>query len=309
MGDGLYQSLMCFFLPYLLFAPATFNTGNGLNVNDYKRFGIYIANATVVVVNVYILMNTYRWDWATSGIAVISILLIWLWTGAYTSANPATAFQFYGGAAEVYGQLSFWTLSLLVVVICLLPRFCVKAYQKIYHPYDVDIIREQVRMGKFDYLEGMDPTGMKIHGKATKQGPEGKDASSSDSSDGKGELAQSYDRYGEDRPMYPPSMAPTATTGTRNPHSQQGSDDSTYPAGPTIVRTSTNLSERDVPRMSFDRPRPSFERMRSSMDRIRPSYEASNDFTSASLLAKVESSHTPKGERSRSRLRHEAVDQ
>ncbi|KAB8337153.1 hypothetical protein FH972_021457 [Carpinus fangiana] len=304
MGDGFYQSLICFFMPYLLFAPATFNTSNGLQLNDYKRMGVFIATAAVVVVNVYILLNTYRWDWATFGITMISILLIWLWTGAYSAADPRTAFQFYGAAQEVYGSLSFWTLSLLVVVLCLLPRFCIKAYQKMYLPRDVDIIREQVQQGKFDYLDDVDPTGMQIHNVSAKH-MKG-EADSSGSSDGKGDL-KDYDRYGEDRPMYPPSMAPTATTGTRNPHSQQGSDDSTYPGRPAIVRTSTNISEG--PRISFDRPRPSFDRMRSSMDRIRPSYEASNDFTSASLLAKVESSHTPRGERSRSRLRNDGAEQ
>ncbi|KAH0016405.1 aminophospholipid-translocating P4-type ATPase, partial [Aureobasidium melanogenum] len=45
MVDGFYQSLICFFLPYLLFQPANFNTESGRNVNDYQRIGVYIANS------------------------------------------------------------------------------------------------------------------------------------------------------------------------------------------------------------------------------------------------------------------------
>ncbi|KAH0137321.1 aminophospholipid-translocating P4-type ATPase, partial [Aureobasidium melanogenum] len=85
MVDGFYQSLICFFLPYLLFQPANFNTESGRNVNDYQRIGVYIANSIVVVANVYILMNAYRWDWFFTLITTISILLIWTWTGIYSS--------------------------------------------------------------------------------------------------------------------------------------------------------------------------------------------------------------------------------
>ncbi|KAG9562049.1 aminophospholipid-translocating P4-type ATPase, partial [Aureobasidium melanogenum] len=72
MVDGFYQSLICFFLPYLLFQPANFNTESGRNVNDYQRIGVYIANSIVVVANVYILMNAYRWDWFFTLITTIS---------------------------------------------------------------------------------------------------------------------------------------------------------------------------------------------------------------------------------------------
>jgi phospholipid-translocating ATPase len=53
----------------------------------------------------------------------------------------------------------------------------------------------------------------------------------------------------------------------------------------------------------MERPRPSYDRMRASMDRVRPSFEASNDFTSAARLARVESSHSAHQHRFRNRLR------
>ena len=205
-------------------------------------------------------------------LVAISILLIWFWTGVYTAFTAST--QFYKAAPEVYGQLSFWTLTLLTTIICLLPRFTIKAFQKIFVPLDVDIIREQVRQGKFDYLakDGAYVPPAKISS-----------ASSSDLSNplkGNPERRESIEE--DQRPIYPPSVAATGTT--HNAHSQNGSDSTGY------TRHKTSLEQPTRP--SFDRPRPSFDRLRSSMDQVRPSFEASNDFTSAALLTRMESSHS-----------------
>lgn len=232
MLDGFYQSVMVFYMTYLLFSPATFNTESGLTLNDYRRMGVFISNGAVVIVNVYIMMNTFRWDWATGGIALISVLLIWFWTGVYTSSTAS--FQFYGAAAECYGTLAFWVLTLLSCIICLLPRFCIKGFQKIYMPRDVDIVREQVRQGRFKYLDELDPTGTQIH-LATERKQKELD-SESDLSEAKTN-GEPFDRYGEERPIYPPSVAATATSArTRNPHSTQGSDDSMFPPRPCTGR-------------------------------------------------------------------------
>lgn len=273
MLDGIYQSLICFFMAYLLFSPATFVTSSGLNLNDRERMGVYVACATIVVVNVYVLLNTYRWDWLMLLLVAFSILLIWFWTGVYTAFSSSS--WFYKAAPEVYGQLTFWALSLLTVAICLLPRFTAKAIQKIYLPRDVDIIREQVRQGKFEYLADSDacvPPSSKVSSTA-----------SSDLSNPIEPVAKHPVKMADDeRPLYPPSMTATATT--YNPRSQNGSDGTEF--------TGHRQSLEQPARPSFDRPRPSFDRMRASFDRIRPSYEASKDFTTAALLTRVESSHS-----------------
>lgn len=271
MLDGIYQSVVCFFMAYLLFAPANFVTRNGLNINDTKRVGVYVACATIVVVNVYILLNTYRWDWLMGLVVALSILLIWFWTGVYTAAS-GSAF-FYKAAPQVFGQLSFWLLTLLTASICLVPRFAVKALQKIYFPRDVDIIREQVSQGKFSYLDRYEAY---VPPKMTS--PASSDLSQPLKTDQRGPTNVADD----ERPIYPPSVAATGTT--HNPRSQNGSDGTDY--------SRNRLSLEPPTRPSFDRPRPSFDRMRNSMDRTRPSFEASNDFTSAALLTRMESSHS-----------------
>ncbi|KAK3620398.1 phospholipid transporting ATPase [Elasticomyces elasticus] len=307
MVDGLYQSVICYFFTYLIFQPATFNTSSGRVISDYKRMGVFIGNPVVVVVNVYILLNTYRWDWFMCLITGISILLIWLWTGAYTSFT--SGFTFYGAATQVYGSLTFWCYLLLTVILCLLPRFAAKSFQKIYMPRDVDIIREQIRQGKFDHLKDVDPATFDPITAAKKA----ESTSSSELSkqyDGiKKKGAQHQHMMSDDmRPMYPPSVAATATT-HGNAHSQNGSDGTDYTGHRSSLdrafppRYSAQGASHQIPlapvitaddvegpiRSSFDRPRPSFDRLRSSMDRTRPSFEASHDFTSANYLAKVES--------------------
>ena len=265
MLDGIYQSVVC------LFAPANFVTRNGLSITDTKRLGVYVGCAAIVVVNVYVLLNTYRWDWLMLLLVSISILLIWFWTGVYTAVSGSG--YFYKAAPEVFGQLSFWALTLLTVSICLAPRFVAKAIQKLYFPRDVDIIREQVRQGRFAYLDQYDAY---IPPKMTS--PSSSDISQPVKMDHK----DSHHVADDERPIYPPSVAATGTT--HNPRSQNGSDGTDY--------SRNRLSMERPIRPSFDRPRPSYDRMRSSMDRTRPSFEASNDFTSAALLTRIESSHS-----------------
>ncbi|KAF2465957.1 phospholipid-translocating P-type ATPase [Lindgomyces ingoldianus] len=275
MFDGIYQSSITFFMVYLLFSPATFNTANGQSIDDLKRMGVFIATIAVVVANFYILFNTYRWDWLMLLIVVISTLLVWFWTGIYTAFTGSA--QFYKAAPEVYGSLAFWAILLVATIMCLLPRFTVKSIQKIYFPGDVDIIREQVIQGKFDYLKETDafipPPPEKV-----------KSMSSSESSAAKTKpVANTHTGDDDMRPIYPPSVAPTATT--HNPRSQNGSNSTDY----TFRRS---LETIPAHRISLDRPRPSYDRARMSMDRVRPSFEASNEFTSAALLTRMESSHS-----------------
>lgn len=277
MIDGLYQSLIAFYFCFEIFANGIFASSNGLDLAEYRRMGIYALTAAVCAANIYVLYNSYRWDWLMLLIIIISTLLVWFWTGVYTSFTSSA--QFYKAGAEVYGNLSFWAYLLVAVIGALLPRFIFKVVQKLYFPLDVDIIREQVKLGKFDYLREnnsyLPPPPDKV---ATKPPPADADPTKY--------KAANADVADEDvRPIYPPSVAPTATT--HNPRSQNGSNSTDY----TYRRSMEGLPP--AARISTDyRVRPSFDRARMSMDRVRPSFEASNDFTSAAMLTRMESAHS-----------------
>ncbi|KAG9250097.1 uncharacterized protein F5Z01DRAFT_630354 [Emericellopsis atlantica] len=301
MSDGLYQSVICFFVPYLFFQAARPVTENGLDLADRMRLGAYVAHPAVFVINGYIMMNTYQWDWILLLVVFISDMFIFLFTGIYTSIESASGF-YYRAAAEVYGELSFWAVFFLVPIMCLFPRFVVKSVQKVYFPYDVDIIREQERLGMFKHLSST-PLDKEVVGDNKTAGS----GSSTDSSNhnNKKPRHQAFGSVDEDlRPIYPPS---TVTRTTTHQHSQNNSDSTGY----TMNRMSLEIpGQQDQQGQlghragwpSVDRARPSYDRIRASMDRVRPSFEASNDFTSAARLSRIESSHSAVG-RFRPRLR------
>ncbi|KAJ8129513.1 hypothetical protein O1611_g4118 [Lasiodiplodia mahajangana] len=287
MADGLYQSVITFFIPYLVAANTPTIAGNGKDVSERLRLGAYIAHPAVITINLYILINTYTWDWLTVLIITISDLLIFFWSGVYTSSTFAATF--YGTAAQIYSELSFWIVLVLTPLICIAPRYASKAMQKVFLPYDVDIIREQVSSGSFDKHSG--------EGEERTSDPAKESlSSSSGSSRRKHQPQQSVD---EDlRPIYPPSIAATSVAG-HGPRSQRGSDGTNYTRHDISMETPVN-QPADIPdipvRQSIDRVRPSYDRMRASMDRmdrgVRASFEASNDFTTAAMLSRFESTRS-----------------
>lgn len=301
MIDGLYQSVIVFYMVYLMFRPGTFLASIGSPVDGPTSLGIYVGTAAVIVANTYMLLNTYRWDVATLCVAVLSLLFMVGWTGIYTSFT--SSYVFFGAADQVFGTLTFWSQTLLTVIASLIPRFCVKAFQKIYMPLDIDVIREQVIQGKYSYLDNVDassPGDIMDKNAAMSSSSTSTEIPIKVDSKINGNAARTMSE--DARPIYPPSVANTSTT--RNPHSQQGSDDSTTPQ-PFVNRASFDKPRisLDKPRPSFDRPRPSYDRCRSSMDQLRPSFEASRDMTTASYLSKVESSKNNNNPREPSRLR------
>ncbi|KOS19938.1 Phospholipid-transporting ATPase DNF1 [Escovopsis weberi] len=276
MLDGIYQSVMVFFIPYFLFSSINSVSMTGMNNEDRYRFGAYVAHPAVFTINAYILINTYRWDWLMLLIVAISDLFIFFWTGVYTSFTSSD--QFYKAAGQIYGEATFWATFVIVPVICLFPRFAIKSLQKVFFPYDVDIIREQERLGAFKHLA--QPSD---HGSGSGDEKSQKSKSSGSSKKSKHVPYASVD---EDlQPICPPTVT---RTNTLNRHSNNGSDSTGYTG--TSARMSLEVPAAGRP--STDRCRPSYDRMRASMDRIRCSYEVSSDFTSAARLSRIESSQS-----------------
>ncbi|TVY46316.1 Phospholipid-transporting ATPase [Lachnellula occidentalis] len=234
MLDGFYGSVICFFVAYLLFRNGNFATASGLNIDDHETFGIFVGPAAVIVINLYIFINTYRWDWLMSLLVGISIILVFFWTGVYSAFSSSE--YFYKAGAQTFSHPAFWAVTILSAVVSLMPRFCIKAIQKIYFPRDIDVIREQVRQGKFDHLDrGAIPTGASAdESRAGKQGKRTEHTSE------------------DQRPFYPPSIATT-----RNPRSQYGSD------GTEFTRHGS-MPDQPLPRVSTDKAVSTFDETRTT---------------------------------------------
>ena len=60
MADGIYQSVMCFFMPYFMYRPANFETMSGLNISDRTGIGCVVAACAILSTNFYVMFNSYK---------------------------------------------------------------------------------------------------------------------------------------------------------------------------------------------------------------------------------------------------------
>lgn len=154
--DGMYQSAISFFFPYLVYR-TSFPLLNGLPADHRFFVGVLVTCISCFSANFYVLMHQYRWDYLSIIAFLISILLVFGWTGIWTAGTWAE--EFYRVAPIMFGSLMFWACLGVGVVVCLLPRFVYDIIQKFYFPGDSDIIRECVQRGDFDqYPVDYDPT-------------------------------------------------------------------------------------------------------------------------------------------------------
>jgi len=277
MFDGLYQSVICFFLPYLLFYRGGFVSESGHQMNAIYDMGAFVFHPIIFCVNFFVTMNEYRWDWLYMLIMTLSTLLIYFWTGVYSQFVSAQLF--YGLAAIVYSAVDFWATTLLTVVAALLPRVVFKVYKTFYHPIDVDIVRELVY------------TGLDVSDKRSE-----KSAASSSSLEAVKPVIANVTE--DERPIYPPSHYTNQTGDNR----QSGSD------GTQTWRSQSQMSDDPQQRYSLElgsRPaRSSYDRARNSFTPGRSSVEHLSEFTTKAGLLRTESKTSEARsslERSRSR--------
>ncbi|CAR25220.1 aminophospholipid-translocating P4-type ATPase DNF1 [Lachancea thermotolerans CBS 6340] len=157
MFDGLYQSVICFFFPYLVYYKTGLVTPNGLGLDHRYWVGIIVTTIAALSCNLYVLIHQYRWDWFSSLFIFLSIIIVFGWTGIWSSSTNSG--EFYKSAARVYGSPMFWAVMFVGILFCLLPRFTFDVFQKLFFPRDIDIIREFWKEGHFDqYPPDYDPT-------------------------------------------------------------------------------------------------------------------------------------------------------
>lgn len=156
VSDGFYQALISFFFPYLIYLYG-FQTENGLATDHRFFLGVFVTCISCFASNCYVWMHQYRWDYLSFLALLVSILLIFTWTGIWTSITISS--EFYKAAAVLFGLPLFWACVMVGLFACLIPRFFFDILQKLYYPKDTDIIRECVGNGDYDmYPQDYDPT-------------------------------------------------------------------------------------------------------------------------------------------------------
>ncbi|KAI9475863.1 MAG: hypothetical protein EXX96DRAFT_574950 [Benjaminiella poitrasii] len=137
--DAIYQSAICFGLPYMMFLGPKISR-NGYDTEGVIELGTFIAGIAVVIANILVAFTIFSWTWIMALCIFISCATFFIWTGIYSNIMT---FTFYGEAI-LFGEGTFWLCLILTFVVCLLPRFIAKYYLQTYYPFDNDIIREIV---------------------------------------------------------------------------------------------------------------------------------------------------------------------
>jgi phospholipid-translocating ATPase len=157
MVDGFYQSIISFFYPYFLYYKTGVISNIGLALDHRFYFGALVASISIVSCNCYVILRQYRWDWLSCLINFISNIILFAWTGIWSSVIGSE--EFYKVAARLYGAPAFWACFFIGFLMCLLPRFAYDFACSVLKPKDVEIIRECVEHGDFSqYPRNYDPT-------------------------------------------------------------------------------------------------------------------------------------------------------
>ncbi|KAI0064385.1 phospholipid-translocating P-type ATPase [Artomyces pyxidatus] len=139
MLDGLYQSAVVFFIPYLVWILGPAISWNGKGIESLADFGTTASVAAIFAANTYVGINTRYWTVITWIVIVGSSLVMVLWIVIYSLFE---SFDFVDEVQILYGGITFWATVLISVAIALLPRVLVKFVTSSFWPDDADIVRE-----------------------------------------------------------------------------------------------------------------------------------------------------------------------
>ncbi|EJD40340.1 phospholipid-translocating P-type ATPase [Auricularia subglabra TFB-10046 SS5] len=170
MLDGLYQSAVVFFVPFMVYTFSISASWNGKAMDSLADYGTTVAVSAVCVVNLYVGMNTRYWTGMTWFVVIGSCVVVMLWVGVY-SFFPSVQFQ--DEVVVLFGNMQFWGTFGVTIVISLGPRFIGKFVQQAWFPLDRDIIREAWVMGDLkDRLGVPHRRDRKRHGQGDLEGQE-----------------------------------------------------------------------------------------------------------------------------------------
>ncbi|KAM4735241.1 phospholipid-transporting ATPase ID [Anableps anableps] len=123
IAQGIYTSVVLFFVPYAVLSNAT--QSNGVPLADYQTFAVTTATALVIVVSVQIALDTGFWT-------VFNHMFVWGSVGSYFTIMFAlhsqtlfrifpNQFHFVGCAQNTLLQPVVWLTIALATAICVVP--------------------------------------------------------------------------------------------------------------------------------------------------------------------------------------------
>ncbi|CAL4939192.1 unnamed protein product [Urochloa decumbens] len=130
MMDSVWQSVACFFIPYLAYRKSIIGSSS---------LGDLWTLSVVILVNIHLAMDVIRWNWITHAAIWGSIVATWICVMIIDSVPTLPGFW---AIYKVMGTGLFWALLLAVTVVGMIPHFAAKAFSEYFIPSDIQIARE-----------------------------------------------------------------------------------------------------------------------------------------------------------------------
>ncbi|XP_067827575.1 phospholipid-transporting ATPase ID isoform X3 [Heptranchias perlo] len=121
--QGVYTSVVLFFVPYGAFCDTT--RDDGTHLSDYQSFAVTVATSLVIVVSVQIGLDTSYWTavnhfFIWGSVAVYFSILFAMHSNGLFAIFPSQ-FPFVGNARNSLIHLTVWLVIIVTTVLCIMP--------------------------------------------------------------------------------------------------------------------------------------------------------------------------------------------
>ena len=141
MGNGLYASLIIFFLIVTIFYDQAFRADG--QVADMAAVGTTMFTCIIWTVNCQIALTMSHFTWIQHLFVWGSIATWYIFLSLYGMLSPEYSKSAYQILVESLGPAPiYWVTTLLVTVTCNLPYFAHISFQRCFNPMDHHIIQE-----------------------------------------------------------------------------------------------------------------------------------------------------------------------
>ncbi|KAF5466412.1 hypothetical protein F2P56_016338 [Juglans regia] len=141
MGNGVYSSLIIFFLNIIIFYDQAFRAGG--QTADMDTVGTTMFTCIIWAVNCQIALTMSHFTWIQHLLVWGSIVTWYLFLLLYGMTSPLISGNAYKLLVEVLGPAPiYWAATLLVTITCNLPYFAHISFQKCFNPMDHHVIQE-----------------------------------------------------------------------------------------------------------------------------------------------------------------------
>ncbi|CAG8719382.1 5566_t:CDS:2, partial [Cetraspora pellucida] len=134
-----FPSLVVYFTFYSIYSMSTnVTTSKGYDAGNIE-LSTAVAITVVVIANLSVCFNTYRWSWITWAVITVELVFIFVYVLMY-GLFPES--PIYGIAEQLFSDGIFWFGLAFSILLSGLPRYVISFTKQWFYPDDLDIVRQ-----------------------------------------------------------------------------------------------------------------------------------------------------------------------